>query len=144
MQSSLFLASREVSCHHTLRWMPFFKCTLASSRRCVANNFFIYSSHPRYSRLVAASWSWKCNSARNRKSLRNAHRVLPSWLHRLCRWSGICVLVSWLSLVWWNGGGMTCNVGICQCVLASWTLQFSVSGFLGLWSFAHPKEEVSI
>ena len=66
-QSSLFLAAREVSCHHTLRWTPFFKCTSASSRRCAANNLFIYSSHPRYSRLVTASWSWNCNSARNEK-----------------------------------------------------------------------------
>jgi len=68
-QSSLFLTAREASCHNTLRWTPFFKCTLASSRRCVANNLFIYSSRPRFSRLVAASWSWKCNSARNEKGL---------------------------------------------------------------------------
>ena len=74
-QSILFVTAREASCHHTLHWTPFFKCTLASSRRCAANNLFIYSSRPRYSRLVAASWSWKCNSARNEKGLRNALRI---------------------------------------------------------------------
>jgi len=47
-QSSLFFAAREASCHHTHRWTPFFKCTLASSWRCAANNLFIYSSRPRY------------------------------------------------------------------------------------------------
>jgi len=36
-QSSLFLAAREASCHHTLRWTLFFKCTLASGRKCAAN-----------------------------------------------------------------------------------------------------------
>jgi len=35
-QSSLLLAAREASCHHTLRWMPFYMYTLASSRRCAA------------------------------------------------------------------------------------------------------------
>ena len=70
-----FVASREASCHHTLRWMPFFKWSLASSWRYVANNFFICSSRPRYSHLVAASWSWKCNCARNEKGLRNALRI---------------------------------------------------------------------
>ena len=74
-QSSLFLAAREASCHHTFHWMPFSKCTLASSQRCVANNLFIYSSRPRYSRLVAASWSWKCNFALNEKGLKNALRI---------------------------------------------------------------------
>jgi len=48
---------------------------LASSWRCAANNLFIYSSRPRYSRLVAASWSWKWNSAHNEKGLRNAFRI---------------------------------------------------------------------
>ena len=77
-QSSLFLTARKASCHHTLRWMPLFKCTLASSRRCAANNLFIYSSRPWYSRLVAASWSWKCNSALNENGLRDALRILLS------------------------------------------------------------------
>jgi len=45
------------------------------SRRCAANNLFIYSSRPRHSRLVAASWSWKCNSVRNEKCMRNALKI---------------------------------------------------------------------
>ena len=73
-QSSLFLAAREASCHHTVRWRPLFKCTMTCSRRCAAKNLFIYSSRPRCSRLVAALWSRKCNSVSNEKGLRNAFR----------------------------------------------------------------------
>ena len=37
----LLSAASEVNCHQTLRWMPFFQCTLAASRRHSANNMFI-------------------------------------------------------------------------------------------------------
>ena len=83
--------------------------------------------------LLDIHWTWKPGS--------NAV-VLPSWIPHPYRCYGICVSVSWLCPVWWNGGGTTCNGGTCQCVLASWILQFSVSGSHCLWSFAHPRREV--
>ena len=58
-----FLAAREVSCRRTLRWTPFSGCSLATSGRFAANNLLIYSSRTRYSRLLSACWSWRCNSA---------------------------------------------------------------------------------
>jgi len=55
--------------------MPFFQCSLATSGRCVVNNLFIYSSRTRYSHLLSACWSWRCNSASNEKGLKNAFRI---------------------------------------------------------------------
>ena len=55
-QCRLLSTASEVNCRHTLRWTPFFLCTLAASGRCSANDLLIYSSRPRSSCLLAASF----------------------------------------------------------------------------------------
>ena len=57
-----FLAAREVSSCHTPCYMSFSQWSLATSRRCAANNWFIYSSRTRCSHLLTVCWSWRCNS----------------------------------------------------------------------------------
>ena len=51
-----------MSCHCTLCWTPFSWGSLATGGRCVANNLSICSSRTRYSHLLFACWSWRCNS----------------------------------------------------------------------------------
>jgi len=74
----------------TLFYERHFPVFLTTSGKCEANKLFIYraSSRTRYSRLLSACWSWRCNSGRIDKGLRNALRIEHfMWRVKASLWS---------------------------------------------------------